>query len=494
MTDSLEADTPKLELTTEIQTLSSCERRVQITVSRTEVERYYEQEFDDLEKSAYVPGFRAGKAPRKLVEKRFKKEVGDRVKNSLVVDALGLVGDSKEITPISEPDFDYAALVLPDDGPFVFEYRIEVRPDFDLPNWKNLKIERPVREFSKEDVDKAVDRVRTTYGTLEPSSEPAISGDYIVTKLTFKDGEAILGSASDETVRLKPTLSFHDGSIADFDKALSGVTPGHVRTVPVQLTQDAANPELRGKTVDAVFEITDVKRLSLPTMDEAFLSKLGGYDNEGDFRDAVLDAMKRQLEHEQRRRIRRQITERLTVAADWELPPRLLERQSEREFRRAIMELQRSGYPDDDIRSQMNLLRQNSRASTAQALKEHFILEKIAEVEGIEETQDDYDTEIALIAAQSGITPRRARAQIEKSGDMDILRNQIIERKVIDLIAASASFKEVAFNYEETDEEAIDFAVAGLAEPIAEVTKDDLKAVHKELGEKKMIDPNTKVS
>ncbi len=492
--DSPEADTPKLELTTDIQTVSSCERRVKITVPETEVERYFEKEYDDLEKTAYVPGFRAGKAPRKLVEKRFKKEVGDRVKNNLVIDALGQVGESKEITPISEPDFDYASLVLPESGAFVFEYSIEVRPDFDLPNWKNLKIEKLVRDFSKEDVDKAVDRVRTSYGALEPTSEPAVPGDYVVTKLTFKDGDTVLASAAEETIRLKPTLSFHDGSITDFDKALSGVKPGDVKTVKIQLTQDAANPELRGKTADAEFEITDVKKLVLPTMDEAFLSKLGGYDTEGDFRDAVLDALKRQLDHEQRRRMRQQITDLLTVAANWELPPRLLERQSEREFRRAIMELQRSGYPDDDIRSQLNFLRQNSRAATAQALKEHFILEKIAEVEGIEETQEDYDTEIALIAAQSGVTPRRVRAQIEKSGDMDILRNQIIERKVIDLIASNAAFTEVPFNFEETDEEAIDFAASGGEGIIAEVSKEDLKAVHKELGEKKLIDPNTKMS
>jgi len=492
--DSSEADIPKLDLTTDIVTVSSCERRVKITVSQAEVGRYYEKEFDELEKTAYVPGFRAGKAPRKLVEKRFKKEVGDRVKNNLVLDALRQVGDAKEITPISEPDFDYASLVLPDEGPFVFEYGIEVRPDFDLPNWKNLKIEKPVHEFSKEDIDKAVDRVRASYGTLEPSSEPAISGDYIVTKLTFLNEGAILASAPQETICLKQTLSFHDGAIPDFDKLMTGLRPGDVKTIPMQLSRDAANPELRGQTVDAVFEIIDVKKLTFPTMDEAFLSKFGGYDSEGDFRDAVLDTLKRQLDFEQRRRIRQQITGLLTITANWELPPRLLEKQSDREFRRSLMELQRSGYSDDDIRSQLNFLRQNCRETVAQALKEHFILEKIAEVEGIEEVQEDYETEISLIAAQSGVTPRRVRAQIEKSGDMDILRNQIIERKVIDLIAASASFKEVPFNLGESDEEAIDFAAAGGEGLIAEVSKEDLKAVHKEIGEKRMIDPNTKVT
>ena len=492
--DPSEADTPKLELTTDIQTLSSCERRVKITVSEAEIERYYGKEFDELEQSAYVPGFRAGKAPRKLVEKRFKREVGERVKNSLVLDALGQVSDSKEITPISEPDFDYDSLILPDEGPFIFEYGIEVRPDFDLPNWKNLKIEKPVHEFSQEDVDKAVDRIRANHGTLEPSSEPAVPGDYIAAKLTFKSEDTVLTSLPEETICLKSKLSFHDGSIADFGAAMSGVKPGDTRTLSVQLTQDAANPEFRGKTVDAVFEITDVKRLVLPAMDEAFLSKLGGYGTASDLRDAVLDNMKRQLEFEQRRQIRQQITKLLTVAADWDLPPRLLEKQSDREFRRTIMELQRSGYSDDDIRSQLNSLRQNSRAMVAQALKEHFILEKIAEVEAIEDTQEDYDAEVALIAAQNGVTPRRVRAQIEKSGDMDILRNQIVERKVIELIAASATFTEVPFTIEDSDEEALDLAAAGTETQIHEASKEDLKAVHKELDEKRMIDPNTKVS
>ncbi len=491
--ETSEADTPKMDLTTDIQTVSSCERRVKVSIAQAEVDRYFEKEFDDLEKTAYVPGFRAGKAPRQLVERRFKKEVAERVKSNLVVDALGQVGESKEITPISEPDFDFASLVLTEHAPFVFEYTIEVRPDFDLPNWKGLKIEKPVREFGKADIDKAIERVLTSEGALVAKTDPAEAGDYIVTKLTFKDGDKVLASAPEETLRIKPTLSFHDGSIKEFDKLMLGAKAGDVKTAQTTLTEDAANTEYRGKTVDAVFEIAAVKKLDMPKIDEAFLSKIGGYENEGDFRDAVHDALARQLDHEQRRRIRQQITDSLTVAANWELPPNLLERQSEREFRRAIMELRRSGYPDDEIMSHMNFIRQNSRTTTAQALKEHFILEKIAEVEGIEETQEDYDTEIALIAAQSGTTPRRVRAQIEKAGDMDILRNQIIERKVIDLIAAAAVFKEVPFEFEDSDEEAIDFSAAGNKE-IAEVSAEDLKAVHKEIGEKKMIDPNTKVT
>jgi trigger factor len=125
------------------------------------------------------------------------------------------------------------------------------------------------------------------------------------------------------------------------------------------------------------------------------------------------------------------------------------------------MELQRSGFSDDEIRAHENSLRQNSAASTAQALKEHFILERVAEDQNIDAEEADYDAEINLIAYQSGESPRRVRARMEKGGSMDVLRNQIIERKVIDLILANASFKETPYEFRRTDEEAIDQAAGG---------------------------------
>ena len=125
------------------------------------------------------------------------------------------------------------------------------------------------------------------------------------------------------------------------------------------------------------------------------------------------------------------------------------------------MELKRSGFNDNDIQAHENELRQNSAVSTARALKEHFILERIAEEEKIEAVDADYDHEIALIASQSGESPRRVRAQIEKSGNMDVLQNQIIERKAIDLILDQATFKEVPFEFEHTQVEAVDQALGG---------------------------------
>ena len=491
-----EKETSKsLNLTTEIQNTSACERRVKVTIPYSEVENYFQNEYTELERTAYVPGFRIGKAPRKLVERRFRKEIIDRVKHILVMDALEQVNASSDFTPISEPDLDLAALVLPEGGDFIFEFTVEVRPDFDLPEWKGLKIEKPVREFTDEDVDKAVRRVLSSYSDLVDSDEPVALGNFIEVDSIVKFEETVVNAETGTLFRVCPTITFHDGSITGFDKLVVGAKKGDRVTTQMTLSANAPNEEYREKTVDITFVITGIKQETLPNVSDAFLQRLG-YENEADLRDSILDSLKRQLEHEQHRRTRRQITERLTVAATWELPPGMLKRQSEREFRRTIMELQRSGYAQEDIIAQLNSIRHNSSVNTAQSLKEHFILEKIAEVEEIDALPEDYDTEVALIAAQVNASPRRVRAQIEKQGEMDILRNQIVERKVIMMISENATFTEVPFEWGAqyaADVEALDWAAAGDPSAIEEASKDDLKAVHQEMDEKKRVDPNVKI-
>ncbi|HEX7448659.1 MAG TPA: trigger factor, partial [Pirellulales bacterium] len=203
------------------------------------------------------------------------------------------------------------------------------------------------------------------------------------------------------------------------------------------------------------------KKLELPELTPTFLEDMGDFDSEADLRDAIQDMLERRLSYEQHRQAREQILKALTVAANWDLPPAMLKRQSLRELERAVLELRRSGFSDADIRARENELRQNSRASTARALKEHFVLERIAEEEEIDATPGDYDHEIALLAEQSGESTRRMRAQIEKRGLMDTLRNQIIERKVIERIMEHATFKDVPYEVETTTAEAVDEAAGG---------------------------------
>jgi trigger factor len=456
-----EEEKPRLNLDVKVDSRGTCQRHVTVTVPREDIDSYFNKEFSELMPTAHVPGFRPGHAPRKLVENRFRKDIAQRVKSELVMDSLSQVNKDESLSAISEPEFDFEAVELPDDGPLTFEFDIEVRPEFDLPQWRGLKIEKPMREFNAADVDQTLQDVLARRGRLVPFNGPASPGDYISTNVTFRHGDEVLSSAEEEVIRIRPVLSFRDGNVKDFDRLMADVRAGETRQGEAELSNDAPNEALRGQRVTATFEVLEVKKLEVPELTRELLDELGGFADEAELRDAIRDQLGRQLEYEQHRRAREQITAALTVAANWDLPPAMLQRQSRRELQRAVMELQRSGFNENDIRAHENALRQNSMASTARALKEHFILERIAEDQEIDAVEQDYEDEIRLIGEQTDESPRRVRARLEKAGAMDVLRNQIVERKVIDRILAHAAFKEVPYKLRRTEEEAVDRAAGG---------------------------------
>lgn len=455
------AEEKKLHLDVNIDARSACERHVTVTIPREDINRYFDDAYSEMMDKAVVPGFRAGRAPRKLVELRFRKDVGDQIKNTLLMDSLTQLSEEGKFSPISEPDIDPLAISLPDDGPMKFEFNIEVRPEFDLPQWKGLKINRPKREFTDKDIERQMKDILARHGRLVPHDGPAEAGDYVTVNLRFKDGDNVISEFKEQVLNVRAVLSFRDGKIDGFDKLMQGAVAGERRTGQARLTDDAPNEALRGKVIDAEFEVLEVKKLELPELTPAFLDELGDFESEADLRDAIKDMLERRLSYEQHRQAREQILKALTVAANWDLPPAMLKRQSMRELERAVLELRRSGFGDADIRARENELRQNSRATTARALKEHFVLERIAEDEKIDAEPSDYDDEIALLAQQSGESTRRVRAQLEKRGLMDTLRNQIIERKVIERIMEHATFKDVPYEVEATTAEAVDQAAGG---------------------------------
>jgi trigger factor len=264
-------------------------------------------------------------------------------------------------------------------------------------------------------------------------------------------------------------LSLRDGRIESFGQAMAGIRAGESRSLPVQISEEAEE-SVRGLKLSARFQVLEVKKLEMPELTPELLDELGGFDSEGDLRDALRDDLERQLKYHQQQRARKQITSLLTAAANWELPPELLRRQSRRELERTKLELRRSGFSDEQIQAQENQLRQNVLASTARLLKEHFILERIAEEENITDDEADYTEEIDLIAAQSGESARRVRAHLEQRDLMDVLRNQIIERKVIELVLSHAKFEDVPFQPPSEDVEALDWSAGGQAdEPEQEI-------------------------
>ncbi len=335
---------------------------------------------------------------------------------------------------ISEPNFDpHRPVELPDDGPLKFEFDIEVRPEFDLPNWKGLSVERPVHEFTEAATSTSVWKhtVGPNRGQLIPHSGAAEPGDYIICKLAFKNGEdTIFEGSEEETLRLRPTLSFRDGNIEKFDKQMKGVKAGESRELKAKLTDNAPNVALRGKTVTAVFNVLEVKKLKLPELNDEF-ARSCDFEDVADLRKGVRGFLESQLSYQQQQAARKQVT----AARSRHRPigtclPTCYAAKAARELRAGrCWNYMPTAFGRIEIRAHENEIRQNSvRLTSARALKEHFILERIAEEEKIDAEPKDYEHEIAAIAKQEGCKAiRRVRLRLDKPVLMDATRNQIIE-------------------------------------------------------------------
>jgi trigger factor len=253
-------------------------------------------------------------------------------------------------------------------------------------------------------------------------------------------------------MRIEPQLAFKDAVAEKFGKQTIGAKAGDERVVDIKLSDNSADEKRRGKVVKATLAIKDVKSMRLPELTPEFLEKLG-VENEDKLRETVRVLLNRRLEYTQRQSARQQVLEQISQASSWELPRDLLMRQARRAMARRVMEMRANGISEDEIRGRTRLLERDILASTALALKEHFVLQKIAEVEKIEVDDDDIENEIERMAYQSDESPRRVRARLEKEDMLEALAIELVERKALDLILDSAEYQDVPLDKE--DQEAV---------------------------------------
>jgi trigger factor len=436
------AEKPRLELSVEIKKTGPCKKHVRVRVPRSEIDRFYGETVKELTSTTVVPGFRVGHVPTRLVEKRFRTELTAQVKQKVLVESMEHLSANEDLEPINEPEIDVEAIELPEEGDFEYEFDVEVRPDFELPKYEGLRLERPVREVSESDVELHLDSFLSQFGQLVPQERPVESGDVVSVSIESEHGGRKLLDIPEISIRVRPVLRFVDAELKDFDKLLSGAQVGDVVETAVTVSREAEVVELRNEKVRLSFRVLDVKRWRKPELTRELLDRIG-VESEEMLRQEMRSTLERRVTFEQRQAVREQVLERITESATWDLPEQLVRRQVENALRRTILEMQQAGFTTREIQARENQLRQNAVTSTRQALKEHFILDKIAEQESVEVVPADIETEIRWMAAQRGDSPRRVRARLEKSGMLENLEAQIRERKAVDIIMARANYKDV---------------------------------------------------
>ncbi len=449
-------ETLKKEVKAEVRDIGVLRKSMRVTVPATVISDHFKHNYDELAQDAVVPGFRKGRAPRPLVEKRFGSEMRESLKTTIVGQSFYAAAENEKLETLGDPLFQVESgdgvklvefgeamehLKLPDSGDFSYTCEMEIKPSFELPELKGIEIKTPVIEITDVDVDEQILRHRKIRGRYEPLTEGAAERDDLImadVRLSC-DGVEV---KTERDVQLGVRASRLDGvPLMDLEEKLRGAKAGEVRTAEGTLPDDYERADLRGKPASFEFTIREVKRL-VPVSMEEYCAALGA-ESEQMLREDVRHELEHQKEELIERAKKQQVFDYLLTNTQLDVPPDLSARQTDRAVMRQVIELQKRGVPWSDIEARIDDLRTSAKTQVASDLKLEFILAKIAQKFELGVTDEEVNTEIAGIARRYGRRFDRVRDDLQKQGLLAQLAEQIRQDKCVDTLLAEAKFVEV---------------------------------------------------
>jgi trigger factor len=415
--------------------------RVEAEIGTDELDRSVTQAARQLARNLRVPGFRAGKAPPPVVIRRIgrKAVLDEAVRESLATWYRAAIDDAR-VVPVGEPEIDIDMDALPDEGqPLHFSIEIGVRPKATLGDYKNLDVPKREPDVSDETIGNELEGLRERTAKLEPVDRPAARGDFVTMDFAGTlDGEPFAGGEGrDQMIEL--------GSgrlVPGFEEQLEGAVGGESRTVKVTFPEDYGAPNLAGQDAEFAVTVRDVRAKQLPELNDE-LAEEAGFDSldelREDIRSRLSEIESQRIDAEFREAALDAAVEKATI----DVPESLVEARARELWDSMLHSLAHQGISRDAYlrisgRSEEETIEQ-AKPDAEQALKREAVLAAIAEAENLDPTEDEM-LEAVKEAAPPGdrTSPKKLLERLRANGRLDALKDDLSQRKALDLVAESA--------------------------------------------------------
>lgn len=435
-----------LKNTVTIKEIGPCKKKVVIEIPEETIKKATDEQYDRLRKEAAVPGFRKGRAPRRLLEKRFGKETNEQIKLKLLADAGDTAIKDNEIKVLRDPDIEYEKVELPDSGPLTFDFEVEVRPEFGLPKLEGIEVTRPAMEVSDEQINREIEQLQRYAGVWAPRDEDGKvePDDQIIANVILKV-EGIDEEEKLDNIEIFVRQGGFVGAVPveKLDKLLTDSRVGDTRKTMVEVPKTYFREEYRGKKVDIQIDIKDIKWLKPAELNETFFNRLGAED-ENDLREKMRDSLQTRQEQQSRTEMTEQIYKYLLAKTNFDLPLDIVADQADMLLKRQFTSLIQQGLRPEQLTEEMEKLRAGSEEQAREQLKVFFIMDKVADELKIEVSEEEVNGQIAQLAIQRGQRPERMREEMLRNGALAQFRLKVKEDKCIARLLESAKIKETA--------------------------------------------------
>jgi len=421
------------------ETRDSVKREIQIEIPAEEVTRQTESLIQKYQKLARLPGFRRGHVPASIIRQRFTEDIKSEVVEALVPRYFRSEAEKLGLKPVSQPRV--TDLHIHEGQPLRFKASFEIMPELKVEGYKELRAEKPQVSVTDEEVENALNDLREQHATFASVEGRALAdGDFAQVSFHGKPKEAEPASIPDmgtKTVHMDDVLVEIGGknTMPEFTENLRGASAGEERTFEVRYPEDAPDKRLAGKTFTYTVKVNSIKQKNLPELNEAFAKQLGEFDNLEKVRKRIRDGLEAERTHAAEHAAKEKLVEELVKCHEFDVPEALVERQIDIRLERGLRALAAQGMrPEDMKKMDLARLRSGQREQALNEVKASLLLEKIADEEKIEVSNEELDQEIEALAKQSKQTSEAIRARLTRDGALDRIRSRIRSEKTLNFL------------------------------------------------------------
>ncbi len=428
-----------------VENLAPCKKLLRVELDAKAVDEAFDAVTKDFQKQASLPGFRPGKAPRAMVLKKYEADIKDEVKRKLIGDSYRKALDEKKIAVIGYPDIE--EIQFGRGQALQFAATIETAPEFQLPEYKGLPAKREAKSVTAADVDRAIGLLARQHTKFETVARELRLGDVAVVNYTGTcDGKPITDTAP-TAKGLTEQKNFWvdaapDSFIPGFADQIIGAKAGEKRTVNVDFPADFVTKQLAGKKGVFEVEVVEVKEKALPAIDDAFAKKYEA-ENLAKLREGVQRDLENELKYSQAKAVRGQIIRALLTATNFDLPETAVAHETRNVVYDIVRENSQRGVARDLIEKQKDEIYSAATQSAKERVKLSFLIQRIAEKEGIQVSQDEVLKRVQSLALAYQIPLEKFLKDLQKRNGVVELYDQIAHEKVLAFLEQNAKIEEV---------------------------------------------------
>jgi len=454
MADSTTATEETLKFDVKIEDAGPACKALTITIPADQVQAKIEESYGTLEDDAVLPGFRKGRAPRRLLEKRFSSAVRDDVKNALLSQSYSKAIEDNKLDPLSDPEVqDADKIELPESGDMVFTVKVEVTPDFTLPGFDSIQVTKTVTAVTDADVDAEIERYCQQSGRpTTPEDAKIEEGDYAAVEVVILAGEnagddaEVLQRAPQDHVLVNGKSADYKGHVAgivveELGKKLTGKTAGESLSISMTGPSVHENEKIRDQPITLNLTIHAIHRI-VPAKVEDLIAQMG-LASADELKERVKTVLEQRSEQNTKADMYQQVTDALVDQVELDLPKGVTGRQAARVLQRQGMEMLYRGVAEEEVRAKLAEMRGASEEQAVRQLKQFFILDKASKDLEIDVDEQELNGRIAMMAMQQGRRPDKLRQEMARQGQIEQLYLQLREQKTLDKIIEQAKVTEV---------------------------------------------------